>query len=333
MLAQLEKQFLQADLVQARQLLSEGREHGDPFAENQYSQRVARLERELIELAQVAAAAPTGVALFFGGRPVVGSHGIKAAFGAQAVGKFQKLVSQRYAAAETGPLASRGRVPMSEDTQLLVTDVVRGSFGFVLQGSQPADSDAVLRQVVDEVADTLSRMAAADDALFDEASAGVDNRQLGALKEFFKLLDDEGASLRVVEGERDFELTTQAVQRARQRAEALVIEDRLETLQGEIIGWAEYALRFEMRLHTDNSVVVGMMLREAMQRLLEEGINPLHSHVSARVKVREVRLRNRAPRKTFTLQSIERIEAPLDWPIRTAQQSIDTPSKDHNVKS
>jgi flagellar motor protein MotB len=322
MLAQLERQFLQADLAQARQLLADGQAHDDPIAEHQYGQRVARLERELAESSQSAEQTPAGVALFFGGRPVVGSHGIKAAFGTQAVGQFQKLVSQRYAAAETGPLASRGRVPMSEDTQLLVTDVVRGSFGFVLQASEPANGDAVLKQVVDEVADTLSRMAASDDALFDEASAGVDNRQLGALKEFFKLLDDEGASLRVVEGERDFELTTQAVQRARRRAEGLVIEDRSEVVQGQVIGWAEHSMRFELRMHVDRSVVTGAVARDAMERLLQEGLNPLHLHVRAAVDVREVRRRSRTPHKSYNLQSIEVIAAPEDWPTRPVQHSM-----------
>ncbi|MGJ7613153.1 MULTISPECIES: hypothetical protein [unclassified Variovorax] len=322
MLAQLEKQFLQADLAQARQLLADGRAQDDPIAERQYGQRVVRLERELAELSQASAHAPVGVALFFGGRPVMGSHGIKAAFGTQAVGKFQKLVSQRYAAAETGPLSSRGRVPLSDDTQLLVTDVVRGSFGFVLQGSEPVSGDGVLKEVVDQVADTLSRMAAADDALFDEASADVDNRQLGALREFFKLLDDEGASLRVVEGDRDFELTTQAVQRARQRTEAMTIEERAETLQGEIIGWAEHSSRFELRQHADRSVVTGTVSHAAMERSLDSGLAPLHLHVRAQLKVREARLRNRAPRRTFALQSLEVIDAPLDWPIRPAQQSI-----------
>jgi len=322
MLAQLEKQFLQADLAQARQLLADGQAHGDPIAERQYGQRVLRLERELAELSHADAQEPIGVALFFGGRPVVGSHGIKAAFGTQAVGKFQKLISQRYAAVETGPLSSRGRVPMSDDTQLLVTDVVRGSFGFVLQGSEPASGDAALKEVVDQVADTLSRMAAMDDALFDEASADVDNRQLGALQEFFKLLDDEGASLRVVEGDRDFELTTQAVQRARQRTEAMTIEERLETLQGEIIGWAEHSLRFELRLHANRSVIVGSVSRSAMERSLQDGLMPLHRHVRAQIKVREARIRNRTPRKTFALQVFETIEAPADWPARPVQQSI-----------
>lgn len=320
MLTQLERQFLQADLASARQLLADGLAHDDPIAEHQYGQRVARLERELAELTQAGDQEPAGVALFFGGRPVIGSQGIKAAFGTQAVGQFQKLVSQRYAATETGPLSSRGRVPMSDDTQLFVTDIVRGSFGFVLQANEPAGSDALLKEVVDGVADTLSRMAAPDDALFDEASAGMDNRQLGSLQEFFKLLDDEGASLRVVEGERDFELTTQAVKRARQRAEALVIEDRTDTLQGEIIGWAEYSHRFELRLHADHKVVVGAVSRQAMEHLLQEGLVPLHRHVRAQLKVREMRLRHRAPRQTFVLQSMEPISPPPDWPTRVILQ-------------
>ena len=318
MLAQLERQFLQADLAQVRELLAASELHDDPIAQFQYGQRVERLERELAALSRTIEAAPAGVALFFGGRPVVGSHGIKAA-----VGKFQKLVSQRYAAAEVGPLASRGRVPMSDETQFLVTDVVRGSFGFVLQATEPGDSDTVLRQVVDEVADTLSRMAAPDDALFDEAAAGVDNRQLGTLKEFFKLLDDEGASIRLVEGDRDFELTNQAVQRARHRTEALVIEDREQTMAGEVIGWAEYAHRFELRLHDDRSVVVmGSVSRGAMERLEQEGFIPLHRHVRARVKVREVVVRQRAPRRTYVLQSLEQVDAPANWPPRGVQRTL-----------
>jgi hypothetical protein len=203
-----------------------------------------------------------------------------------------------------------------------VTDVVRGSFGFVLQGAEPAAGDTLLKQVVDEVADTLSRMAAADDALFDEASSRVDNRQLGALREFFKLLDDEGASLRIVEGQRDFELTAPAVRRARQRAEALSIEDRTETIEGEIIGWTEYSSRFELRRHADGAVVMGAVMREAMEHLSPEFANPLHCNVRARLKVREVRARNRAARATFVLQSMEAIAAPPGWQPRGLQRSL-----------
>jgi hypothetical protein len=322
MLLQLEREFLQADLAQVKALLSQSPADEDPIEHFQFAHRVRELEERLAALPAAIEQAAAGVALFFGGRPVVGSRGIKAAFGTQVIGQFQKLISQRYAAAETGPLASRGRVPMSDETQLLVTDVVRGSFGFVLQAPEPTRSDADLKQVVDEVADTLSRMAASDDALFDEAAARVDSRQLGALKEFFKLLDDEGASLRVVEGERDFELSTQAVQRARQRAEGLSIQDRVEDLEGQIIGWTEFSQRFELRLHSDRNIVVGTVSRDAMERVAQEGLNPLHRHVRVRVKVREVVARNRTPRKNFTLQSVEAIDSPPDWPAPMLQRSI-----------
>ena len=60
MLAQLERQSLQADLAQARQLLTDGLAQHDFIAEHQYGQRVARLERELAANTQVAAQALAG---------------------------------------------------------------------------------------------------------------------------------------------------------------------------------------------------------------------------------------------------------------------------------
>lgn len=311
MLLQLEREFLQADLAQVRALLKQSPPDEDPIEHFQFTHRVQELEAKLAAMPHAIAAASAGVALFFGGRPVVGSHGIKAGFGTKAIGCFQKLVSQRFAADEQGPLASRGRVPLTEETQLLVTDVVRGSFGFVLQAAADhADAQTSLKVVVDEVADTLSRMAAPDDALFDEAAAIVDDRQLGTLREFFKLLDDEGASLRLVEGERDFELNLAAVSRARSRAEGLHIDDRTEDRVGQIVGWTEFSRRFELRPHAGGTVVVGAVARETMDRAIQEGTNPLHQHFRVSLQAREVTTRNRAPKVTYILLDMQAVDAP-----------------------
>ena len=320
MLLQLEREFLQADLAQVRALLLQSPPDEDPIEHFQFTHRVRELEARLAVLPSAIAAAPAAIALFFGGRPVVGSHGIKANFSTKAIGHFQKLVSQRFAADEQGPLAARGRVPLAEDTQLLVTDVVRGSFGFVLEAAASlADARVSLKAVVDEVADTLSRMAAPDDALFDEASAVVDDRQLGTLKEFFKLLDDEGASLRLVEGDRDFELDSVAVSRARNRVEGLSIEDRNDASAGQIVGWTQYSHRFEMKLHEGGAIVAGSVANDAMDRAIQEGLNPLHRHFRASLKVREVRARNRPPKLAYTLLGIDPVEAPASWPAPKQQ--------------
>ena len=315
MLLQLEREHLQADLAQVQALLIQSPPDEDPIEHFQFVRRARELERRLAELPQAIESGPAAVALFFGGRPVVGSLGINANFSSSALGHFQKLISQRFAADLQGPLASRGRVPMAEDTQMLVTDLVRGSFGFVLQAAamQP-DVQASLKVAVDEVADTLARVAAADDSLFDAAAAVVDERQLGTLKDFFRLLDSEGASLRLVEGERDFELNGTAITRARQRVDGLSIEDREDDCSGQIVGWSEYAHRFELLPHSGGVLLSGAVDRELMRRVVQEGLNPLHQHVDAHLKVRETKARNRQIRRSHLLRTMTPALTPASWP-------------------
>ena len=68
---------------------------------------------------------------------MVGSRGILANFGGKMLEIYQDLVSKRFAASElTEPLSARGAIPLRNNTQLLVTEVARGFFGFVL--TQPS---------------------------------------------------------------------------------------------------------------------------------------------------------------------------------------------------
>ena len=325
MLPQLERQFLQADLAQVQALLGQCSIEEDPIEHFQYVQRVQMLQVKLADMPSLIASAPAGAALFFGGRPVLGSQGIKATFSSQAIDQFQKIISQRFAAHEQGPLASKGRVPLSSETQLLVTDVVRGSFGFVLQAPEAetgANDETTLKTVVDEVAVTLSRMSSSDETLFDQAVAGLDDRQIGTLQAFFKLLDSEGASLRLVEGERDFELDRAAVSRARERVEGLTIADQILKVEGQIIGWLNYSGQFELMPHERGDVIRGAINRDMLERVEREGINPYKQHVMATLKERKVTVRNRSPKLAYTLTSFEVIEAPAHWTARPVQQTL-----------
>lgn len=308
MLPQLERQFLQADLAQVQALLGQCSPDEDPIEYFQYSQRAQTLQGRLAEMTNQIASAPAGAALFFGGRPVLGSQGIKAAFSSQAIEQFQKIISQRFAAHEQGPLASKGRVPFSDETQLLVTDVVRGSFGFVLQAPEAETGDeTALKTVVDEVAVTLSGMSSSDETLFDQAAAGLDDRQIGTLQSFFKLLDSEGASLRLVEGERDFELDRAAVSRARARVEGMTVADQNRQVEGLIIGWLAYSGQFELMPDERGEVIRGAINREVLERVEREAINPYKQHVKAMLKERKVSVRNRSPKLAYTLMDFDPI--------------------------
>lgn len=326
MLLQLEQKFLQANLAQAQVLLADASQDDDPIGQHQFGQLVHELEGKLAGMPQAIAQAPAGVALFFGGRPVVGSHGIHADFSSKAIERFQTIVSQRYAAQELGPLASKGRVPLKDNTHLLVTDVVRGSFGFVLQAATPEDDaqgmGTSLKAVVDKVADAISRMAAQDEALFDGALAEIDERQKNALTDFFKLLDTEGATMRIVEGERDFELDQASVQRARRRVEQLQIVDRTQEFSGQVVGWGDYSGKFELLRHDTRDVIHGAVAASAMERASAEGLELYHRHVRAIVKVREVNARNRTVKTSYTLLSLEQVDRPEGWAAPAIQAPI-----------
>ena len=327
MLLQLEQKFLQANLAQAQVLLADACQDDDPIGQHQFEQLVEGLKVKLAGMPQAIDRAPAGVALFFGGRPVMGSHGIQAGFSGKAIERFQSLVSQRFAAQELGELASTGPVPLKDNTHLLVTDVVRGSFGFVLQAAveedEPQRLGAIsLKSVVDKVTDAISRMAAQDEALFDGALAEIDEREKIALGDFFKLLDTEGATMRIVEGERDFELDHAAVQRARRRVENLQISDRSDEISGLIVGWSDVSAKFDLELHGTHEIVQGTVTRAELDRIASEGLEPYHKHVRASIKIREVLARNRQPRRAYTLLSLETIDAPTGWQAPSVQRVI-----------
>ena len=210
---------------------------------------------------------------------------------------------------------------------MLVTDVVRGSFGFVLQAAveedEPQRLGAIsLKSVVDKVTDAISRMAAQDEALFDGALAEIDEREKIALGDFFKLLDTEGATMRIVEGERDFELDHAAVQRARRRVENLQISDRSDEISGLIVGWSDVSAKFDLELHGTHEIVQGTVTRAELDRIASEGLEPYHKHVRASIKIREVLARNRQPRRAYTLLSLETIDAPTGWQAPSVQRVI-----------
>ncbi len=317
MLLQLEQQYLRANLAQAQAFLADAKLDDDPIGQHQFAQLVDELSDKLKTMPGAIEQAPAGVALFFGGRPVVGSYGIHADFSSRALDSFQKIVSQRYAAEELGPLATRGRVPLKDNTHLLITDIVRGSFGFVLQSAiqnnEAEAADTALKIVIDKVVSTLSRLTAQDDMLFDEAVAEIDERQKSTLSEFFKLLDTEGATMRLVEGKRDFELNSESVQRARRRVEQLEITDRTQEFSGQIAGWTDVSAKFELRLYNTHEVIQGSVTTDALQRVAAQGLEPYHKHVRASVKVREVKARNRTTKTAYTLVGLEVVTAPKTW--------------------
>jgi hypothetical protein len=71
-------------------------------------------------------------ALFFGGKPVIGSRGIQAEFASKVLDDYRTSVINMWASAEKD-FASRGPVPSQDSARLHVTELLHGSVGFLIE--------------------------------------------------------------------------------------------------------------------------------------------------------------------------------------------------------
>src|SRR5258708_1964053 len=95
--------------------------------ETRLSEIDARLEALGVEADHLGS-----VALVFQGAPVLGSHSIDAEFASDVLKTFQDMVSRRVATEIAGELGERGPIPTRLPTNLGISNMVRGSVGFLL---------------------------------------------------------------------------------------------------------------------------------------------------------------------------------------------------------
>ena len=137
---------------------------------------------------------PAQVRLTFRGRPTVGTHGIFADFGANAVKAFTDAVAAIGASQRT-QLGAYGKLPKREDYRLLITDTALGSFGFELEevshnsfSHEASPVEAALKQTMSILKATVGKGETWADVI-----AGTNPRALKLLRVFLKKLADQDA--------------------------------------------------------------------------------------------------------------------------------------------
>lgn len=295
---------LVAEIASLDALLRSAQEYGDAISEYQLSRKKADLEQELSSLAQ-AEENRASVALLFAGRPVIGSRGISADFAGSMLEHFQNLVTRTFAAAELGTLGGRGPVPMRQATDLMVTNLARGSFGFVLTEISDQDElqESVLKLMVGKAVTTISMVSSENELEFEEAVGSLDGRTLISLRDFFKTLDVSGATVRVVDDASDISLDSAAIHRARSRVESTSIDEAEEVIAGVLAGFLPEHRKFELRIN-DLETLYGTVAQAAAEQyaaFVGRGENPMHRFWSVRVTRRTVRPLNRPPREESRL--------------------------------
>jgi hypothetical protein len=309
MLKKLQKQELMAERGALQGLLTESRAINDVVGAIQFQQKLDEVEEALQRLEAVNPARAS-VALYFGGEKVIGSYGIQADFAGEILEDFQDLVSKSFARLEVGALGARGPVAARADSNLMVTNIARGSFGFILEevGDQGEAFDTQMTEVVDQVASLVQVVTGPEDEAFNEAVADMDHRMVTATRNFFAHLSKAKATLRLVERDREIVLGRAEVELGRERTESLEVEElEGQLLSGLLLGLLPNHKRFEFVLE-DGEPISGKVATEASRtigdQLLGGHFNPAGKRWRAEFLIRDVRRQGREPRRHYTLMRL-----------------------------
>ncbi len=302
----LERDFIRADLAAVTSLLAQLSEE-DVMSRFSLEARKKELLQTITRLEDTEAEPTASAALFFGGAPVIGPRGIEAEFAGSAVSKFQDIVAKALAN-QSGRLGQRGIVPNKSASILHITNVVRGSFGFLLEeiNSQPPLVETSLKMAVEEATSLLEALGGPDEEQFSAAAEATDDRVLATARDFFELMKQSQATLRLVTGKTDRSFGSEAVARAAERARSTTVHDDEETIQGQLSGVLPDAHQFEFRAEPNRAIIRGKVSRIfEVQRLIGFNRDLVNVDATARLNVRRVRRNGTVVRESFTLLELK----------------------------
>ncbi len=305
-LRKLERDFVHADAAAVSGLLAQLGDE-DVMTRIGLEARLADLREEMARLDASQDEPGASAALFFGGRPVLGQLGIESDFAGNAISRFQDIVAKMLAH-ETGGLGQRGVVANKSASTLHITNIVRGSFGFLLEEVQPQRQmiESPLQIAVDEAARLLDAFGEPDEEFYRTAVESIDERLLATAKDFFDIMRANGATLRLVAGETDRSFGSDAVERAAERATTTTVQDSDETLIGQLAGVLPDAHQFEFRVGDLRGTVRGRVDRAiSADTLSSYNRHWVNVDATARVRVRRVLRNDAVVRESFALVGID----------------------------
>lgn len=267
--------------------------------------RKAEVE-EALAAAPVATREPVRARLTFRGKPVVGSHGMFAEFGAEAINAFADAVVA-IGTSQTTALGTRGTLPNREEYQLLITGTALGSFGFELEEA-PKDQTllpemSLVDHAIEQTRKIMEASLGTDDEL-TEAIADADPRAVETLRGFLKTLADQEAVCALEYREEVFRFAdVSQVRRSEGRLRQDNIREEDKPLSGQFLGVLPHRRTFEFR-------VVG--IEEPITGRVGEGIEDAAdiNHVLGQTLTIQVHTKRAGTgRPRYTLLSYERPEA------------------------
>ncbi len=255
-----EHQSLQSEAKALEEMLSEIPEE-DVLDRRGIQARLGFVRAQLPDLATVEKKERARAALTFRGRPVVGTHGVFADFGAKATAGFSEAVAA-IAASLNGPLKSMGPIPDKFSNQLLITGIAVGSFGFELEEAGPApllpDQSTNVEIALDRAIGLLTAMTDDDDEVLADSIEDLDQRALTKIREFVKTLVENEATCALAYRKTSFDFPNiDSVKRGLERISPNNISETEKRIEGVLLGVLPNRRSFEFRVSNGGEILSG----------------------------------------------------------------------------
>lgn len=232
---------------------------------------------------------PAKTLVKFRGRPVIGTHGIVADFGASATTKLANSLSLLAASfSQESELKERGKIPHKQSNQILITGTVIGSFGFELEEYSPSpqmdiEGTSPVSKAMDSLVEILESSSKDVEDLSDQISE-IPKRAIASISDFLESLENNEAYLSLethnkIFSFRDVEHVSSCLRMLRPEN---IIDDQ-EYLSGSFIGILPTQGAFEFRLRNTEEIIRGKFakptpdLNDFSKRLLHKEIEILVS--------------------------------------------------------
>lgn len=302
---------LESERLYVQRQLDETLESKWGTARLMWKSRLADIEKKLAELS-AARSNYASVALIFDGTPVVGASDIRLDFAADALDKYQKVITLALASKLSEAIPERGRIPGTNQSRLFIRDIARGSMGFILEEIAPEQQEmlpTILKDAVESTTQLITSLSASSDADLDDVLVTVQPRLVGAIQRFAKNLYEAGASTRIVGDELSLALSLEDVGRLSNRLNEIEIKEEIEQLRGVLLGILPEARQFELRLpQDDDATVAGVISEELATKYLADIAfkdRLLLKPVLAQIKLIQTIRNGRLVREQRVLEAVE----------------------------
>jgi hypothetical protein len=238
---------------------------------------------------------------------------LEAGFGAESLANFQDLITKAWAAS-TGTLAAMGPIADKSASQLHITSLVHGSFGFLLEELDDAGEplfESSLHQAADQVTDYLATIAGDNEDKFIELLERLDQRVFKSARSFLGTMHKARATFRLVEGENDLRFDDAAVERAWVRIEASDVDEDQVSLQGRLLGMIPVGRRFEFEPDGATKIIEGRVGERFSQSYLERMQDEQFAgrRWKAVMNRKIVQRKGRRPTETWILIELDEIDS------------------------